>query len=137
MRVSVKVFPGVRLYFGGHHHRRRRGTSPLLKLNPKFVAAFFAAAGVVFVWTAITHGPRSETITRAGHPGSWPLTVDTAVMECHNDALIIKSGGTSYILNGAPFGSYVNADPITADDPAFPGEKMSLDGLIAEGRKLC
>lgn len=137
MRVSVKVFPGVRLYFGGHHHRRRRGTSPLLKLNPKFVAAFFAAAGVVFVWTAITHGPRSETITRAGHPGTWPLTVDTAVMRCRNDQLIIDSGGVSYALTGPVYGSFVNPDAITADDPAAPGEKMSLDGLIAEGQKLC
>ena len=135
MRVSVKVFPGVRVYFGGHH--RRRGRRPARSVNPKILAGFGIAAGVLWLWSMVTHGPTSETITRAGYPGTWPLTVDSAVLECHNSALVVKVGGVSYILNGAPFGSYVNPDPITADDPAFPSTKMSLDVLVTEGRKLC
>ena len=135
MRVSVKVFPGVWAHFGGH--RRRRGRRIARRpVNPKVLAAFGIVAGVLWLVAMVTHGPTSETITRAGHPGAWPLTVDSAVMECHNSALIVKVGGVSYIINSGPFGSYVSPDPITADDPAT-GEKMSLDGLITEGRKLC
>ncbi|WP_235683318.1 DUF2511 domain-containing protein [Mycolicibacterium fluoranthenivorans] len=73
--------------------------------------------------------------------GPWPLTVDSAILECQGESRItISVGGSQYALNAAAHAAlglpdYANA--IGVPDPARPGFHLDAGPLIQRGIALC
>jgi hypothetical protein len=76
-------------------------------------------------------------VTRAGHLGTWPLTVDSGTLSCSGSKILFKVGGITYSLNGYPGNGYADVNSILADDPDVPGLKMNVYSLVTEGEALC
>ena len=89
-----------------------------------------------------TPGPPAGYVSRATWTdGSWPLTVDEAILECQGDNLVtITAGESKYALNAAAAAQLDlpdYADPIGVPDPAKPGFHLDGGPLIERGLALC
>lgn len=119
--------------------KRRRAGDPPGWLKVLILAFVVFAIALVFVQSQ-GEDTHSKHVDRAGHPGTWPLTVDSGTLECIDGTKItIKVNGTRYALNGLARSdsSLPDFEPMWADDPSSPGLKMSVGPLIAEGQQLC
>lgn len=88
---------------------------------------------------AATTPARTQVVTRAGFTGygGWPFTVDSVTLSCSGYVVLYTAGGVTYEQFPTPGNGHANVDAITANDPKFPGTKMSLIELSNEGLSLC
>lgn len=81
------------------------------------------------------------TVTKAEYGERWPLTVDTAEVEClPGDRYVVHANGTTYGLNGLAMAgpdAYPSVRPIWRDDPNNPGSKVSIAPLIEAAKSTC
>jgi hypothetical protein len=86
------------------------------------------------------NGAVSRT-TYTDQGGVWPLTVKDGALSCEfGTQVLFKTGdGTVYAVNAAAKAAkeWEDIEPIRADDPKHPGQKLPLDDLIASGQALC
>ena len=75
-------------------------------------------------------------VSRAAFGDDWPLTVADGVLRCEGAAVIFRTGGTDYGVNGAA-ARFADIDPIWADDPSGVSPKKSIGPLIERGLTLC
>lgn len=79
-------------------------------------------------------------VSRADLGDAWPLTVESAVVEClPGRVLVVRAEGVTYALNGTAKdrGNYADIDPIWRDNPSIEGLKISLQPLLDRGLASC
>ena len=84
-------------------------------------------------------GATEKSVSKNEFGDSWPLTVDSGVVEClAGSAVVFKHDGITYQLNGqASNMGYTKIDPIWKDNPALAGTKINIAPLIKLGLGLC
>ncbi len=95
-------------------------------------------------WLAACTNSSGVTVTKQELGDKWPLTVDSAKLECRNSvspgmgAAIAHVNGKTYALNGlAKQKGYPDIRPVWRDDPKIPGAKVSISPLIKRALDLC
>ncbi len=102
-------------------------SNKLLTMAPLFV-----------FWLAACTNSSGVTVTKQELGDKWPLTVDSAKLECRNSAAIAHVNGKTYALNGfAEQKGYPDIRPVRRDDPKFKGLKVSIGPLIKRALELC
>lgn len=82
---------------------------------------------------------------QAASGGPWPLTVESGVIGCDRGAYIwFRTAGRTYSVNGSArtFSDahglqWHDIRAIWRDNPAIPGTKIPIAGLIQRGQTLC
>jgi Protein of unknown function (DUF2511) len=113
----------------------------------KKLIVVFDLACLCFMISSCGEAPKPanrKEINSAMFKGEWMLTVDRGTIACEPPSalIFIAPDGTQYGINGtAETMGYADIQPIRIDDPnpEFKklGNKMSLDPLFKEARKLC
>lgn len=75
----------------------------------------------------------------------WPFTVDEGVVACEGDAVTFEADGTIYAINGFARQRAEAGEPwvdiyesnVWAPNPAIPGTKVDIGGVIDLGLRLC
>lgn len=145
--------------YGHPYQQQPYGTSPYGPPVPpprrdRRTAAWIAGT-VVTVLTAIVvalamtggskSGPEGVEVSRALYESTdrtWPLTVDTATLNCTGArdlpvATVTAPNGTTYGLNGLAMLDWPRVDPIWAvpEDGLVP--RVSIADLLSEALNLC
>lgn len=85
--------------------------------------------------------PQNEIlITQEQYGDEWPFTVKQGVLSCENvSEVVLTADGVSFAINGTAKSAkkYQAVERIWADNPAIPGTKKSVGGIIKSGLALC
>jgi len=85
--------------------------------------------------------PQNEIlITKEQYGDEWPFTVKQGVLSCENvSEVVLTADGVSFAINGTAKSAkkYQAVERIWADNPAIPGTKKSVGGIIKSGLALC
>ncbi|MGO4258649.1 DUF2511 domain-containing protein [Marmoricola sp. RAF53] len=84
-------------------------------------------------------------MTKTMYGKRWPLTVPSIEVRCINDAVIARSDGVTYAVNGTAMtesgvnGWKKNIRPLWAAPahPDFPGQRIDLSPIIDYGLSQC
>ena len=96
--------------------------------------------GYVKSTTPRATAPNPNLLKASDYGATWPFTVESGVVECHEDALITFSAnnGVTYGLNGtAQAAGYPSIDRIWKDNPKIPRTKISIGPILDKGLNLC
>lgn len=79
----------------------------------------------------------AQPVSAADFGDKWPLTVDSGVLRCEEQAVVFRYEGVDYAVNGtAKSRGYPPIDPIWADGD-LEGTKKDIGPLIQRGLELC
>lgn len=85
--------------------------------------------------------PQKGLMTREQLGKDWPLTVDSVVVRCDGQSVIVRApDGTDYAVNGTAQTQHPDLpkiDPIWAPDPDMQGLKIDIGPIIDKGLDLC
>lgn len=94
----------------------------------------------IIITNSIGAGERPGAVSKEQFGEDWPLTVDTAELDClHDGARVVTiPGGGVFGLNGKAFNSgYSSADYYLKPHPQFSDIKASTAQLIEHAGTLC
>lgn len=102
---------------------------------------------LAFLGVQAWQGGRPENqpgyISRAQLGDAWPLAVDAGILSCEGGALLFRSGGVVYAVNGTAKASaaanrWQEIESISVPDPAGgTGAIKNLQPLLDRGQGLC
>lgn len=111
------------------------------------ITAVLTLALVAFIGFQAWQGARPESqpgyISRAQLGEAWPLAVEAGILSCEGGALLFRSGGVTYAVNGTAKASaaanrWQAIESISVPDPAGgTGAIKSLQPLLDRGLGLC
>ena len=99
---------------------------------------------LILTCVAILAEPAGVKITRSEYGEAWPFTIDEGYLDCERgSAVVFRSEGTTYGMNGPGIQTHQPIDPIWRDDPRVAGDprlrglKVNVGDLIDRGLELC
>ncbi len=83
--------------------------------------------------------PNQLLITQQDYGDNYPFTKEKGILSCKLGEVVFTVDGVPYAVNGTAQRTKENQplENIWADNPAIPGTKKNVGGIISQGLALC